>query len=878
MVCDTFPDDFYIATAPHYAGPWTIRHSLSGCDEASTTTHLPGFHCNTSWPNAKTPTNPGGSMMEDPFHWIDNRGNWHILAHQYISLSPHSFEDPVSGHAFSPPDGTNWTWSTAQPFNGNVCEALHKPGSPFTSPCGSRERPFLLFDDSMQPTHLISAINSVCQGGNKDSTGKDWVYTAVQPIRAPSLKNDDFDSTVSSVAQDHVRGTGGNAAIAELDCAMRKLAYEYGAEILAAAHSDSAVRLEQLKAALLWPSSMVTQYCNETEFVLKEAAFGTLGAEQPQTGAAIFVSDSNGSDTAAGTLAAPFKTLQRAQTQVRSIIAGGRQPIVVNVRAGLYEINSTLTFGPQDGGTVDAPVLWTAYQHEAVVISGGMRLDDLQWEPAGVASRSPRLGAQVMKATLPAQVAVPAENWTSLFVGSKRAIWARWPNGDPSADSGLCLRRAAGQIDPHTGNLSQNSHPSAHQWDPKFPAYTASCTDPVRSMPNTAGRMGWATAGAGPFAEWQWPTNATSVKGTPTGSKSRTGPTYSGFNSCTGGAAARYTPPFNTWCCGGGSNVRTGLATAPRKLLPSGKFFQELGTPGMNWTRTDRAVVQMFHPLLWGWWAFSVKHASTATGLVNFSAGGWQEARGGGIGEHFYIEGLLEELDYEREWHARDSTLYYMPAVGESVDNGHLGIETTAGWTKQAVTIPVLETVLAVMGTMTKPVQHLHFKGLTITHSTTTYMEPYEVPSGGDWALHRGAAVVVEGAEDIQISNCTFDQPGGNGLLLSDYTRNCSITSNDFGFSGDSAIVSVGRAQRLVDPENHTDGLFPAGNLVSHNYIHDVGVFGKQVSCYFQSKSCGNTVEFNICANGPRDSINFDDGFAGFNTIRGNLVFNAVSS
>ena len=139
-------------------------------------------------------------------------------------------------------------------------------------------------------------------------------------------------------------------------------------------------------------------------------------------------------------------------------------------------------------------------------------------------------------------------------------------------------------------------------------------------------------------------------------------------------------------------------------------------------------------------------------------------------------------------------------------------------------------------------------------------MEPYEVPSGGDWAVHRGAAFVIEGAEDIEISQCSFDQPGGNGLLLSDYTRNCSIHSNDFSFSGDSAIVSLGRAQRLVDPENHTDGLFPAGNLISHNWIHDVGVFGKQVSCYFQSKSCGNTVEFNICANGPRDSLNFDDG------------------
>jgi hypothetical protein len=30
MVCDTFPDDFYVARAPHYSGPWTIGNSLGG--------------------------------------------------------------------------------------------------------------------------------------------------------------------------------------------------------------------------------------------------------------------------------------------------------------------------------------------------------------------------------------------------------------------------------------------------------------------------------------------------------------------------------------------------------------------------------------------------------------------------------------------------------------------------------------------------------------------------------------------------------------------------------------------------------------------------------------------------------------------------------
>ena len=38
---------------------------------------------NASWPNPKTPSNPHGSQMEDPFHWVDRRNNWHVISHQY---------------------------------------------------------------------------------------------------------------------------------------------------------------------------------------------------------------------------------------------------------------------------------------------------------------------------------------------------------------------------------------------------------------------------------------------------------------------------------------------------------------------------------------------------------------------------------------------------------------------------------------------------------------------------------------------------------------------------------------------------------------------------------------------------------------------------
>ncbi len=34
----------------------------------------------------------------------------------------------------------------------------------------------------------------------------------------------------------------------------------------------------------------------------------------------------------------------------------------------------------------------------------------------------------------------------------------------------------------------------------------------------------------------------------------------------------------------------------------------------------------------------------------------------------------------------------------------------------------------------------------------------YETPSGGDWSVHRGGAVFVDGAEEVVISGCSFEE------------------------------------------------------------------------------------------------------------------------
>ncbi len=110
--------------------------------------------------------------------------------------------------------------------------------------------------------------------------------------------------------------------------------------------------------------------------LLIAAALG-IGAASASAVTNYYVSPS-GSDAAAGTLAAPFRTLGRAQTAVRALTARMSSDIVVNLRAGTYALPSTLALSDASGdsGENGHRVVWQAYGYgtrtqEAPVLSGG---------------------------------------------------------------------------------------------------------------------------------------------------------------------------------------------------------------------------------------------------------------------------------------------------------------------------------------------------------------------------------------------------------------------------------------------------------------------------------------------------------------------------
>ncbi|MDH2423987.1 ricin-type beta-trefoil lectin domain protein [Sphaerisporangium sp. TRM90804] len=82
----------------------------------------------------------------------------------------------------------------------------------------------------------------------------------------------------------------------------------------------------------------------------------------------------DGDDANPGTLASPFRTPQRARDVVRTVNANMTGDIQVYLRGGNYSVASTIDFTSADSGTNGYRVIYSAYQNETPILSGGVRV------------------------------------------------------------------------------------------------------------------------------------------------------------------------------------------------------------------------------------------------------------------------------------------------------------------------------------------------------------------------------------------------------------------------------------------------------------------------------------------------------------------------
>ncbi len=258
-----------------------------------------------------------------------------------------------------------------------------------------------------------------------------------------------------------------------------------------------------------------------------------------------------------------------------------------------------------------------------------------------------------------------------------------------------------------------------------------------------------------------------------------------------------------------------------------------------------------------GGWQINFVGPSGEVGMPDFgSRTAWvfQERR-------FFIENVFEELDAPGEWYLDDEsrTLYFYPPPD-------LELQTAS------IEVPVLESVAVFKGTQASPVRHAGLKGLRIAHTRSTYLDEYEAPSLGDWTIHRGGAVYIEGTEQCSVDGCFFDAVGSNAVFVGDYNAGASVKGCVVTEAGESAVCVVGSRHKVYGSNN----AYPSDTLVENNYIRDIGAFGKQVAGVFVSIARGVTIRRNLMHSLPRAGICLNDCWAGGHLIEHNEIFDTV--
>jgi len=162
------------------------------------------------------------------------------------------------------------------------------------------------------------------------------------------------------------------------------------------------------------------------------------------SGVELYVSP-NGSDTNPGSAAHPFATLARARDEIRQLKANAALPkegATVELLGGTYRLNTTVEFAGQDSGWANGPIVYRAFQRQAVKLVGGVTIPLSKFkavsDPAVVRRLDPAARSHVVcistrelglthAGPFP-QVFSDSGGLFELFWQGQRMPLARWPN------------------------------------------------------------------------------------------------------------------------------------------------------------------------------------------------------------------------------------------------------------------------------------------------------------------------------------------------------------------------------------------------------------------------------------------------------------------
>ncbi len=299
-----------------------------------------------------------------------------------------------------------------------------------------------------------------------------------------------------------------------------------------------------------------------------------------------------------------------------------------------------------------------------------------------------------------------------------------------------------------------------------------------------------------------------------------------------------------------------------------------------HWDHPVGAFVHALHRHAWGDFHYRITGVDDR-GQVKLE-GGWQNNRRMGMHERDrFVENVFEELDAPGEWFydAASRKLFLDPPSG--VDLKRATVEAAG-----------IRHLVELRGTRANPVRYVSLQGLTLTQTSRTFMDNKEPLLRSDWTIYRGGAVLFEGSEDCGVTDCVFDQVGGNAVFVNAYNRRVTIRgckiaeagANGVCFVGDpsavrSPLFEYGQTQpeEMIDrtPGPKTDN-YPADCRVHDCLVSGIGQFEKQAAGVEIAMSEAITVSHCSIYDVPRAGINIGDGCWGGHLIEGCDVFDTV--
>ena len=570
----------------------------------------------------------------------------------------------------------------------------------------------------------------------------------------------------------------------------------------------------------------------------------------------------------------PFATLHRARDAVRALKAEARsdRPYVVMVRGGTYCLDAPLVLGPEDSGTAQAPVIYTAHPDERVVLSGGRPING--WRKAD---------GKLWVADVPEA----KTDWVfrQLFVGGERQIRARTPNFDADHPrtggwSFVLPFEEKGKEKGKFGESLVNIHTpgDTFEWAVDVPAdgeyalwiYYGAKNEPF-GRKTMAGRTAMAVDGGKPVVLQNLPDTA--GWGVCRWAKTATlslakGPRRLRWTNVQGGGlnldafilcdTADYTPKgkqpagppagkhlilvqAETFASGKGKEFRVAKG---RPTYHKDKFRFRAGDVA-RWPRSPQPEIHIFPA--WGWVnailsVAEIDHEGQIVHVTNRNCS--QELR---PGNRYYVENVLEALDAPGEWFCdrTEGRITYWPTGDDFQQRGvyaprldriiDLCGEGAAG---RAGDLNAEKDAAATAGNDARFVEHVVIRGFTFRHTT------YSLEMGSVYSPDDGT-IWLRRARHCLIEDCKFQDVGGYAVRLSDQASHNAILANTVEQAGQGGVLMVG----------YETATQPKCNRVAGNLIRDCGKIWKHVAGVYVTTGGGNRIAHNTITDVPRYGI-----------------------